>query len=385
MVISWYEESAPPNDRSPSIAVRVPESFCVSRVTFPYPIWLPRALDHQQRLKSCALAASRERCQEPKGYSMLCSAITKFLVSVAILITAVSAHATTLRVNCGGRDGLTSINAALKVVQRSGGSGPNTISVSGNCRENVLIQSMDRLTLTAVNGATISDASGGKLTVVDIEDSRDVAIKGFTINAGITANPEEPVYGAICGSWSSCRLSANVIQGAVGDGGAGLAVFGQSQATLEDDILQNNGVGLFLRSGSKVTTQLAGHPFISRGNGVGISIGRQGFAFINATVENNSDTGVQVLFQSTLQLSGSISGNGGAGADVSEGSVVRFGGATISNNGGAGVVVRDLSMVTFNGASVTGNGGGIDVVCEPQLPVTRHTADIEGTTNCVEP
>jgi hypothetical protein len=100
-------------------------------------------------------------------------------------------------------------------------------------------------------------------------------------------------------------------------------------------------------------------------------------------VENNSAAGVEVLLQSTAQLGGSISGNGGVGADVSEGSVVRFN-ATISGNAGPGVLVRDLSMASFVGASVTGNGGGTDVVCDPRVSVTRGTADIGGTTNCVE-
>jgi len=296
----------------------------------------------------------------------------RFLAAVALVAAAATANAVTLRVNCGGRSGLNSVGAALRVLP----PGPATIQVSGNCRENVLIQSIDRLTLTALKGASISDASGGTLSVVDIEDSRDVAIKGFAINAGSGEN----AYGVVCGDWSSCRLSANVIQGALG--AAGFAVFGQSQAHLEGDILQNNGVGLFLRSGSKVSTGLE-EPFTSRNNRLGISIGRQGFAFIDATVENNSEAGVEVLLQSTAQLSGSISGNGGVGAHVSEGSVVRFN-STISGNAGAGVLVRDLSIATFVGASVTGNGG-TDVECEPQVPVTRGVADTGGTTNCVEP
>ena len=304
----------------------------------------------------------------------------KLAISLALVAAAATASAETLRVNCGQHTGLTSIRAAVKAVQDSYSQGPATILVSGACRENVVIQSIDRLTLTAMKGASITDASGGKLSVVDIEDSRDVAINGFTINAG----SGDDVYGVVCGDFSTCRLSGNVIQGA---GGAGFAVFAQSQATLEGDLLQNNGVGLLLRSGSKVRTGngLGGRPFVSRDNGQGINIGRQAFAFIAATVENNSDQGVVVQFQSTLELSGSISGNGSAGANVREGSVARFTGATISSNAGAGVLVHDLSMVTFNDASVTGNGGGTDVVCDPQLPVTRGTADIGGTTNCVEP
>jgi hypothetical protein len=308
------------------------------------------------------------------------STISKLTLSIALLTAAATTHAVTLRVNCGQHSGLNNIGAALKALQYSDSRAPATILVSGACRENVLIQGFDRLTLTAVNGASISDASGGKLSVVDIEDSRNVALNGFTINAGSGEN----INGVVCGDWSSCRLSGNVIQGAQGFFGSGVAVFGASQATFDGDVLQNNAIGMLVRSGSKVRIGVGGRPFISRSNGQGISIGRQSFANILATVENNSDQGVIVLFQSTLDFTGSISGNGNLGADVREGSVARFS-AAINGNAGPGVLVHDLSMVTFLDGNVTGNGGGTDVVCDPQLPVTRGTADIGAITNCVEP
>jgi hypothetical protein len=120
---------------------------------------------------------------------------------------------------------------------------------------------------------------------------------------------------------------------------------------------------------------------------VGIHIGRQALANVGAVIKDNSDQGVVVQFQSTFELSGSISGNGSVAAHISEGSVARFTTAAITGNAGAGVLMHDLSMVSFNGATVTGNGGGTDVVCAPQFPSTRGTTtDINGgTTNCVEP
>ncbi|TMQ03122.1 MAG: right-handed parallel beta-helix repeat-containing protein [Deltaproteobacteria bacterium] len=298
--------------------------------------------------------------------------------SALLLLIESTAHAATLSVNCGSTSGFNSIGAALKVLQAPQVSGPNTISVSGACHENVTIQRMDRLTLTAVNGASVSDASGGNLDVIAISDSRDVSINGFTVNGG-SGNGN----GVSCNDFSTCRLSGNVIQGA---GSGGFAVFSQSQATLDGDTLQNNaGAGLLMRSGSKVRGGL--RPFTSRGNGQGINIGRQAFAFIEAVIQSNVDQGVVVQFQSTLELNGgSISGNGSVGAHVREGSVARFTTVTISGNAGAGVLVHDLSMVTFNGATVTGNGGGTDVVCNPQFAATRGaTTDIGGgSTNCAD-
>jgi hypothetical protein len=316
------------------------------------------------------------------GGNMQAFNFKKPLCAIALLLlisVGASVQAATLSVSCGGNYGLTSINGALRALQSSEDSHgrPATVNVSGTCHENVVIQSMDRLTLNAVNGASVTDASGGTLDVISISDSRDVAINGFTINGGAgTGN------GVSCNEYSLCRLSGNVIQGA---GNGGFAVFGASQATLDGDTLQNNGfAGLVIRTGSGVRSL---RPFTSRENGQGINMGRKALAAIGAVVENNSDAGVVVQEQSTLDFSGSISGNKSRGADVREGSVARFVTATISGNAAEGVLVHDLSMVSFNGATVTGNRGGTDVVCTPQFAATRGTrTDINGgTTNCVEP
>jgi hypothetical protein len=299
-------------------------------------------------------------------------------VPLILLLSANTAGAATLFVNCGAKTGLTSIGAALKAVQVAG---PSTIKVSGACRENVVIQGLDRLTLKAVNGASISDASGGMLDVISVQDSQNIAINGFTINAG-SGGSAEAVNGIVCGDFSLCRLSGNLIQGA---SGAGFIVFGAAEATVDGDVFQNNGVGLQCNSACKLRTAAPqGRPFVSRGNQWGVRMARQGYAFAQGTVENNSH-GIFVAFNSTLDFTGSISNNEGMGAWITEGSHARFNSSAITNNGQLGVLIDDLSMVTFNGDTVTGNGG-TDVVCNPQFSATRGTADIGGgTTNCVEP
>lgn len=291
--------------------------------------------------------------------------------------------ATTLYVNCGAKAGLTSIGGALRTLQYAEGHGPNTINVSGACHENVVIQSVDRLTLNAVNHASVSDASGGKQDVIAVFDSRDVAINGFTINAG--SDGVTNANGISCNDWSMCRLALNVVQGA-GSGG-GFAVYQASEATVDGDTFQNNGVGLIVHSGTKVRPGGQARAITVRSNGQGMHIVRQAFVFVLATVENNSAQGVVLRFNSTLDLTGSISHNGDVGAVILESSAARFTSSTLANNGGPGVSVGDLSMVTFNTDTVTGNGGGTDVVCNPQFSGTRGTlTDIGGgTTNCVEP
>ena len=88
-----------------------------------------------------------------------------FLWSLVIL--PVVAQAATLHVNCDANKGLTRIQ---KAINQAGSEGPSTIVVSGSCKENVTIQSMDNLTLTAQNGASITDASNGTLDVMDVAD-----------------------------------------------------------------------------------------------------------------------------------------------------------------------------------------------------------------------
>jgi len=304
---------------------------------------------------------------------------------VVLIVAASTVRATTLSVNCAAKEGLHSIGAALKVLQNGQGHEPSTINVYGACHENVVIQSLDRLTLNGVNGASVTDASGGNLDVISIQDSHDVAINGFTVNAGSGAG-----NGVSCGDFSTCRLRENVIQGATS--AVGFFISGRSQATLDGDTLQNNGTGLDVRSssGARLSAAATAKPFTARGNSTGVVVRRGGYAFFSAVIENNSGGGVDVAFASILELadssiSGNGSGNGSVGVLVREGSFARFQRSNITGNAGGGVVYSDLSMGDFVGTTVSSNGGQTDVLCNPQFSATRGTATIGGTTNCVEP
>ena len=107
--------------------------------------------------------------------------------------------------NCDKHD---SISKALRLLAHTNPQGPNNITVSGNCNENLVIQSMDRLTLITGNGASITDSSSGSSAVVDIEDSHSVNVQGFIIDGGNG--------GVNCGSASVCYLTGNTIQDGVG-------------------------------------------------------------------------------------------------------------------------------------------------------------------------
>jgi hypothetical protein len=296
----------------------------------------------------------------------LCAIALLLLVSVGV-----SVQAATLSVNCGGKYGLNSITAALKALQSSEEShGPNTINVSGACHENVVIQSMDHLTLNAINGASITDASGSALDVIDVIDSRDVTITGFSIFGG--------GGGITCADGTLCRLTSDTVQGA----GNGIGVLTLGQARLTRVKLNNNDVGLFVDHGGTVVGDAT-----MQGNNQGIRMFAGAVIVIAATITQSHDLGVFAFTNATLDCNCVITNNAAGGVLLRQSASARFEpGFTITDNGGPGVRLSELSSALFLGGTATGNAGGTDVLCGPQFTSARGASDIGGgTTNCVEP
>ena len=176
---------------------------------------------------------------------------------VAVGAAGRCAEAANLTVNCDKKE---TIRESLRLLAVAHPEGANTISVVGSCTENILIQSVDRLTLIAKNGASITDRSNGSLAVVDIEDSRRVTLQGFTINGGNA--------GVLCGASSVCYLNNNTVQDSAG---MGVRVFASSRAFLESNIIQNNA--------SRGSTVSAGSQLFSS-NDIFQNNGAQGLALI---------------------------------------------------------------------------------------------------------
>ena len=303
-----------------------------------------------------------------------------------------SARATTLSVNCNGsagEDQLTTIGGALKLLNPEG---PNTLNVSGSCHENIVIQGFGRLTLIAVNGASITDASGGTANVVSITDSLRVSLQGFTI---IGSGPSNEQNNGIHCIASNCSFSGNTVQG-VSDG---VQVFQGARASFNGDIIQNNGGrGVAVNASAfaladGVTIQSNANSGVAVDNGATLLIS-------NSTVQNNSLAGIVVRGNGTAVVSQTtITGNANNGIDVNDHSTLLVGrgfgadliGNSITGNRGVGIRVRDLSFARFGGGVpnvVKNNVGQPDVWCTPQFSATRGVAAVVaggGTTNCVEP
>jgi Right handed beta helix region len=255
------------------------------------------------------------------------------------------------------------------------------LEVSGTCKENVVVQSFENLTLIAKPGASINDNSGGNLDVVDVFDTHEFSMQGFSVNGGSS--------GVGCGDYSLCRFSGNTVQGSTGDG----IFVARSRASMQGDTLQNNaGRGLAVINGGVAIT--VGVNF--QGNGAEGVVANVGSTLIASNVisQNNSGAGIRVSNHSTLRLIDStLTGNPGAGVSVNSSSEANFvtniTGNVITGNGGPGVNLGDLSFGSFVGTDhITGNNpGGFDVFCGPQFSATRGalTGIGGGLTNCSEP
>ena len=308
------------------------------------------------------------------------ASVFAFFLLVAIGASSPWAQAANLTVNCDKKE---KIHKAVKLLADTNPQGPNTITVSGSCRENILIQSMDRLTLITKEGASITDRSNGSLTVVDIEDSHSVTVQGFTINGG--------GGGVLCNTTSVCYLTGNTIQ----DGaGTGVGVFADSHAVLESNVIQNNG---FRGATVNDRSRMASSNDVFQGNGAqGVAvISGAYFGASNSSFLNNV-FGVEAFLNSTVRVNGgTISGSVcaspapfcGDGVVLLGGAQASFSGMTITANGGSGIHLEDGSFAVFlfGTTTVTGNLSGTDVECAPQFPITRFVETTGGITNCVEP
>ncbi len=303
----------------------------------------------------------------------------KRVAVLVLLATPLTGHAVTLQVNCDRpSDRPETIGAALKHLQGFAGNvGPNTIQVSGNCKENISVDGMANLTLTAPNGASISDASGGTMAVISVTKTRNFALNGFAIRGG-----GGPFNTAIaCVQDSTCYFSNNDVQHPGGI--AVLAALGVS-VWFDKDVLENSAIGLSVIDASRAMALPA---TIRNNSSVGVTLGVASFLETNfsAVVANNAGGGIFVTDHSTAQISAtSITGNSGVGVYAADGSEVLFYPplSTISGNT-FGVAVQDLSWANFgaSAAAVSGSATQPDILCWGHFSGATSAA-AAGSTNC---
>ena len=293
-----------------------------------------------------------------------------FFLFVAFGAASQCAQAANLIVNCDKKD---TIHKALKLLADSNPQGPNTITVAGSCRDNLVIQSMDRLTLITKNGASITDRSDGSLAVVAILDSHSVTVQGFTINGGFV--------GVGCYTASVCYLTGNTVQAAAA---FGVGVGGGSHAFLGSNVIQNSAFrGSRVEDGSQM---FSGNDVFQGNAAQGIVVFGGSYFVASSSSFLNNGVGIEGVSSNLRLNGGTISGSIGNGMTILGGSIAVFqASATVTGNGGDGIHLEDASFAGFLSATVTGNLSGLDVDCAPQFTITHFVARTGGTTNCVEP
>ena len=301
----------------------------------------------------------------------------RLFIAVLLIACAIPASAAGSRfnVNCDKGE---KINKLLNTIAKAGAAMPITVNVSGTCKESVLIQNFDRLTLQTKTGAVIIGPPKSVNPSVTIAQSNYVTVQGFTIQGGQD--------GLDCVENSICDLNGLMVENSANGGVA----FGRSAGILTNNVFQNNPArGLNLVNGSKVLV-VGGTVQGNGADGIGVVSGSN-LTIENATIQNNAGDGIRVLLGSALRMFDTvISGNAGNGITLfsqANGSLEQITtGSVVTANTGNGVAIRDVSFARFfDTNNISGNLAQPDIACIPQFAATRGSGTAGGTTDCVEP
>lgn len=312
------------------------------------------------------------------------------------LAGTLSAYGADVTVDCNKKKTITEALAGLSK------QGPNTIHVSGTCNEAVTIDGYEDLTVIGNPGASINDPTPSDLEdndVVDISQSRNVTVQGFTINGGAS--------GVACFQFSVCNLRELLVQGQSSTGvifsrGSGFADNITIQNTLFTGFQAANSSNVILGSnlfGTPGTTTIQNNGTEENGGAGVVANHGSNLTLFGTTIQGHAfGDGVNVGFASFMRILGTntITGNTGNGVSVGPSSVLRIQAGspdvnTITGNGGNGVAVSHLSFLRIQGQRVISGNGAPDVNCQVTTAKTQGVGDSSnpnlggGTTNCTEP
>lgn len=342
------------------------------------------------------------------------------LLVVACALLTLPLFGASVTVGCpGGTPGdFSSINAAVASLDLDG---PHTITVSGTCTENVLLNQRERLTIqgpaTIIGPAiaiTIRDGNvvlrnlvvRGTFTGIQVADNGALTLSGATVENA--ANFALDVFGnasAVIGGMNAA--DAVVLR----NSGGGMrcescVAFFPGWVTIENNtgnaglVIEGGRVETFGQRPASSIGPVQGGPTIIRNNFNGVAVanrgifetGRVNFIQNNAAsgilatdgtvrlagstlpdgtpmgtiVENNARNGVTALFNATFSASGpnTIRNNGSAadelraGVSATHSSVVTITGGEITGSVGPGISADSISSVRLNGVSISGNSEG---------------------------
>ncbi len=288
----------------------------------------------------------------------------RVLVVLVFTLAGIVHAQTNVNVDCSGSNAQAfhSINAALNTLNLVG---PNTITVSGTCHENVALVQRDRLTIQAAAGhvATIENAAAPPVSTMYVAGSHNIVLNNLVIQGGSPA-----LY--ISDSSSAILMQSCTVQNSSADG---LDMDMESQLVIQDSTIKNNSA-----AGSSSRTSLScslgtyptqriritGNGFGGGGNGSGgleIDGSQVQLNFGVLTVDGNAGAGIS-MDGGRLQLYGGdasspgIIENNNVGLSMSDAaSATLWSAFRIRNNGSTGISVGGASSLTL--ISTVDSGG----------------------------
>jgi len=269
-------------------------------------------------------------------------------VLALFLLLAVSASATSVKVDCTGTDpnAFHTINDALNTLDMVG---PHTVTINGNCHENIGFGQRNWITFQAVPGryATITASNAALITFI-VSSSHDIVFDHIIFEGGAggvyVSSNSGPIHFLNC-----------TVQDSTADG---LDIDMQSTVHLENTTIKNNaGYGIAISNQSQLllgTTPTQRIRFSGNGaDGLTVDGSDVQLNYGILTVEGNKGAGISMA-GGRLQFYGSgtavpaLIQNNGIGITLDAGaSATLWGGFRIHSNGGYGITLNNGSSLTF--------------------------------------
>jgi len=292
----------------------------------------------------------------------------KFVLTLLLILPVFTLQAAPSSVMCDKK-------SLADVIGKLEKSKSNTINITGDCNEDIVISGHQDLTLIGLDGASITatvfddDPVEGQenSTVAVFIDNSNVTLQDLTINGGVEA--------AICMARSVCEFRDVTIP----SGWNGVSTGDHSKLYIYGSSLITNLLGIGVAGYTASHIMMGPDKFLNFGpedagpviNGNWVGVWVQDGSFFrsdNVTITGN-DYGIfaqrnatlKVYNQATVALG--VSNNTDSGIWLRSSSTAHIG-VPINDNGGDGIRVGPLSLVHNVGALTSfSNNGGAEVNC----------------------
>ncbi len=288
------------------------------------------------------------------------------LLAAAFLLTG-SAGAADLTVDCDLGE---SLQAAVDSLDFAG---PNSITLTGTCTENVQIEGRRNLLIAAPDGQTATlQAADSTLATLRLIAAQNILLRRLVIRGGR--------WGILAGRASETLLSECTLENNV----EGMFIIDNSLAGLVDGTaVRNNGTGLSAATNASFIIREG--VIIENNTGLAVQLFSAAAAIVNGNTIRNNGAGVNALHRSSVEFSGenTVQNNGAFGLQVAQNSVANFstipafmgspGVTTIEGHTVVGLNVVNGGTVTFAGPHKVRNNGTATQALRSGIRVGRNS------------